>query len=229
MREDFCRTLVLLRKDKGVSQRAAATALGISQALLSHYEKGAREPGLNFVTRACDYYGVSADFLLGRTMLRDGALLSSEDLHDAENDKDNRLRGSVAAVLHKKLLMNSMSLLFDLLGRAGDKVLIETASSYLGDAVYVVFRHLYSVSGDNPDAFFSVREGLFSLAAGAEMARREAQLSVRLHGPYKKGTAQPQVPAMSYELLLQGYPQLGQSLLMLLQQAGERMQDAVKK
>ena len=56
-----------LRRERGLSQRAAAAALGISQALLSHYENGAREPGLAFVCRACDYYGVSADYLLGRT------------------------------------------------------------------------------------------------------------------------------------------------------------------
>ena len=34
---------------------------------MSHYENGAREPGLNFVCRACDYYGVTADYLRGRT------------------------------------------------------------------------------------------------------------------------------------------------------------------
>lgn len=62
----FARTLSQLRHEKGVSQREAAQALEVSQALLSHYENGAREPGLAFVCRACDYYGVSADFLLGR-------------------------------------------------------------------------------------------------------------------------------------------------------------------
>ncbi len=55
-----------LRREKGVSQRKAAGELGISQALLSHYENGSREPGLPFVCRACDYYGVTADYLLGR-------------------------------------------------------------------------------------------------------------------------------------------------------------------
>ena len=39
----------------------------MSQALLSHYENGIREPGLTFVVKACDYYQVSADYLLGRT------------------------------------------------------------------------------------------------------------------------------------------------------------------
>ncbi len=63
----FCETLSALRKGRGVSQRQAAADMGISQALLSHYENGAREPGLRFVCRACDYYGVTADYLLGRS------------------------------------------------------------------------------------------------------------------------------------------------------------------
>ena len=65
--QQFCANLSRLRREKGVSQRKAASDLHISQALLSHYENGAREPGLAFVSRACDYYGVTADFLLGRT------------------------------------------------------------------------------------------------------------------------------------------------------------------
>ena len=62
----FCQNLAALRRSKGVSQRKAAADLRISQALLSHYENGAREPGLPFLCRACDYYGVTADYLLGR-------------------------------------------------------------------------------------------------------------------------------------------------------------------
>ena len=67
MQRSFPETLSALRRDKNISQRKAAADLNISQALLSHYENGAREPGLSFVCRACDYYGVSADYLLCRT------------------------------------------------------------------------------------------------------------------------------------------------------------------
>ena len=49
MNADFSRTHALLRQEKGISQRKAAKELGISQALLSHYENGIREPGLAFV------------------------------------------------------------------------------------------------------------------------------------------------------------------------------------
>ena len=66
MHQAFGNILSSLRRKQGFSQRKVASDLQISQALLSHYENGAREPGLEFVCRACDYYGVSADYLLGR-------------------------------------------------------------------------------------------------------------------------------------------------------------------
>ena len=66
-KKSFAQILSELRRTAGLSQRKAAADLNISQALLSHYENGAREPGLGFVCRACDYYGVSADYLLCRT------------------------------------------------------------------------------------------------------------------------------------------------------------------
>ena len=66
MKSAFAKRLGVLRREKGLSQRVAATDMGISQALLSHYENDAREPKLEFVVKACDYYDVSADYLLGR-------------------------------------------------------------------------------------------------------------------------------------------------------------------
>jgi len=221
MKEAFCRSLALLRREKGVSQRTAATALGISQALLSHYEKGAREPGLSFVSRACDYYGVSADFLLGRTLMRDGTHINPEQLHDPGADRDNRLKGNVSALLYKKLLMGATGLLFDVLGRTGDKALIEMPSAYISDAVYVVFRHLYEAAGDNADVSFSVPGTLFSLAAASDMARREALLCARLAVEKKDGG--PAVPPLSHDILMGEYPQLAQSMFLLLHQTGERI------
>lgn len=82
MSTEFSRTLSLLRKERGVSQRMAAADLGVSQALLSHYENGIREPGLAFVVKACDYYHVSADYMLGRTLARDGSMLTPEEVLD---------------------------------------------------------------------------------------------------------------------------------------------------
>lgn len=62
----FPAILTLLRRERGLTQKQAAQDLGVSQALLSHYERGIRECGLDFLIRAADYYGVTCDFLLGR-------------------------------------------------------------------------------------------------------------------------------------------------------------------
>ena len=71
-KKSFAQILSELRRTAGLSQRKAAADLNISQALLSHYENGAREPGLNFVCRVCDYYNVTANYLLGRSPNPDG-------------------------------------------------------------------------------------------------------------------------------------------------------------
>ena len=120
MQTEFSRTLSLLRQERGVSQRTAAGELGISQALLSHYENGIREPGLAFVVRACDYYNVSADYILGRTLSKEGNMLTEQDiLNAAEPGSD--LRGSVLATLQSKLISGAVSVLFELLGKTGNK------------------------------------------------------------------------------------------------------------
>lgn len=88
MAGNFPETLAALRRLTGLSQREAAKDMLISQALLSHYENGAREPGLGFVCRACDYYGVTADYLLGRT-----------DASGTAPDRKKELRDLVAKLL----------------------------------------------------------------------------------------------------------------------------------
>lgn len=70
MDSNFPIILCELRKEKGLSQKDAAAQLGISQALLSHYEKGIRECGQSFLLRVADFYNVSTDYLLGRSKSR---------------------------------------------------------------------------------------------------------------------------------------------------------------
>ena len=116
MNNTFPRMITLLRKEQGISQKKAAADLGVSQALLSHYEKGIRECGLDFVVRIADYFGVSCDYLLGRTADKSGTMIAVEDIPD--NDpaiQDSRMRGGVLPVLNKKLVINSLHILFDML------------------------------------------------------------------------------------------------------------------
>ena len=218
---EFPRTLSLLRQEKKVSQRTAAEALGISQALLSHYENGVREPGLAFVVRACDYYGVSADFLLGRTLTRDGAVIAAEELYDISDEKNNSLKGGVLALLSKKLLVNSIGVLFGLLGKTGSREAIQAASGYLSTAVYTVYRRLYDANPDNNPDFFSVPPRHFQAGlAAADMKCCEAELADALAAHVKD---RGPMPEMSNDALARDYPVLYQSVLQVVHNTGERV------
>ena len=83
MNNDFPRIITFLRKERGLSQKQVASDLGVSQALLSHYEKGIRECGLDFLIKTAEYYDVSTDFLLGRTVQRKPSTVTAADLPDA--------------------------------------------------------------------------------------------------------------------------------------------------
>ncbi len=221
MNTEFSRTLSLLRREKGASQRAAAADLGISQALLSHYENGIREPGLAFVVRACDYYGVSADFLLGRTLSRDGTTIAPEELYDLSQEKDNSLKGGVLALLSKKLLVNSIGVLFDLLAKTGSRQAVKAAADYLSAAVYKLYRRLYEANPDNNPAFFSVPRAHFEAGlTEADMHCSEAQLIDAL-ADYVK--AKGVFPGMTNDDLARNYPGLYQSLYQVVHNTGERV------
>lgn len=222
MSSDFSRCLSLLRQEKGISQRAAAKDLGISQALLSHYENGVREPGLAFVTKACEYYNVSADFLLGRTLSRDGTtIVSADELYDYSAEKDNVLHGSIIATLNKKLLVNSIGVLFDLLGKTSRKDAIKSASDYLGTAIYKMFRYLYRADGTQNEDFFSVPPRQFTTGTpSADMILSESDYVEALAAHAKdKGS----FPAMNNDSLMENYPVLYQSLLQIIHTTGERI------
>lgn len=220
MSTTFSRSLSLLRQEKGISQRAAAKDLGISQALLSHYENGIREPGLAFVTHACDYYIVSADFLLGRTLSRDGSIIDPENLYDISDEKGSVLHGSIMASLTKKLLVNSVGVLFDLLGKVDDKAAIKAASDYLGTAVYKLFRDLHRAGGNSED-FFSVPTEAFSAGIpNADMICSELDFTEALaaHAKDKGG-----FPPMNHAALTEAYPGLYQSILQIIHTTGQRL------
>ena len=126
---DFPRILTLLRKERGISQKQAAQDLGISQALLSHYEKGIRECGLDFIVRTADYYNVSCDYLLGKTPHRQG-----EKLHVPEGDDGDLLEA--LPNVDRKIISNSIHIVFGILKKINSKslTLFETEAG-LSEAV----------------------------------------------------------------------------------------------
>jgi len=228
MNTAFPRIITLLRKERGLSQKQAAADLEISQALLSHYEKGIRECGLDFVVRAADYYGVSCDYLLGRAADKSGAMIAVEEIPDIDPAaKDNQLRGSLLPVLNKKLIVNSVNVIFDLLQRASNKGLTTEVSAYLSLAVYEVFRQLYSANPKNPAAMFSVPQFMFQAALVGEMSKTAARIGELAVGHAvdgEEGLSPEAAPQILPDTLAEQYPLFASSLFNLLRNAEGRLQ-----
>ena len=62
----FKETLKKSRDEKGLSQKALADILGVSQGTIGNWESGVREPNFKTIEKLADFFDVSVDFLLGR-------------------------------------------------------------------------------------------------------------------------------------------------------------------
>lgn len=56
-----------LREDHDKTQSQIANVLGISQTMYARYERGANELPIRHLIVLANYYGVSTDYILGRT------------------------------------------------------------------------------------------------------------------------------------------------------------------
>lgn len=63
--EYYVRMIRNLREDSDLTQAQVAEILGTSQTMYARYERGANELPIRHLIRLCNYYGVSADTVLG--------------------------------------------------------------------------------------------------------------------------------------------------------------------
>ena len=225
MKSEFARVITLLRKEKNISQKQAAAELGISQALLSHYENGIRECGLAFLVRCADFYGVSCDYLLGRSADRDGTVLSVEEIPEPEaGGKENVMgAGGILPVLNKKLIANSLNILFDQMARTGNRRLITAVSEFLMLSVYRMFRLVYSANPKNQQTLFSLPRVLADRYADAVMQLREAEIAELVESGDLDRGEEP----LTTQRMGEVYPLFSTSLLSLIKNAEGSVQNTL--
>ncbi len=227
MNSDFPRIITLLRKERGLSQKQVALELGVSQALLSHYEKGIRECGLDFVIHIADYYNVSCDYLLGRTPDRAGATIRLEDLPDVQNtssEEDNKKLSQLS--LNKKLLQNSINITYDLLAQIGCKGLSSEVSAYLMVSVYKMLRTIYSSNPKNPQAMFSVMHETYPGLSSALQSIIETHAKQIASGKLSdgfQGIDPSALPTLTPDIISKQFPDLAPSLYTLIQKTEDKM------
>jgi transcriptional regulator with XRE-family HTH domain len=84
----FSERLKEARKARGVTQKAAANFLGITEQAYQKYEYAMREPDHKTTIRLAEFYHVSVDYLMGRT---DETALFNMSKRIAEISSDARL------------------------------------------------------------------------------------------------------------------------------------------
>ena len=218
MNKDFSRIITLLRKEKKLSQKQVSSDLGISQALLSHYEKGIRECGLDFLIKIADYYDVSCDYLLGRTPQR------YSDITDISDGTSKAKSNAVSQIVNQKLIQNTQSVLYDYLIKIGNRKLSNYVSNYLMLSTYNMFRKVYSANSDNPQDMFAVHKEVYSGFSTAAMqvisTRVSSATDPNCPNDFVKQCAELEI---SPEIIASDYPQIASSVFNLIQHAESNM------
>ena len=210
---EFPRLLTLLRKERGISQKQAAAALGVSQALLSHYENGIRECGLAFVVKAAEYYGVSCDYLLGRTP--DPGRREPSPQPEAEEPP-----AAGGLTIRQTAIVGALRMLFTLCGRIGCAALTEEVERYFSAAVYRMFRRLYRAHPRNAERLFNLPAPRGEALALCRMESSAAEAEIiagDLCGEGVLTPAQRENAALTTETLL-SYGDDGKALLSLIRE-----------
>ena len=171
MSTSFAEVLSKLRKEKKMSQRVAARELEISQALLSHYENGLREPKLDFVIKVCEYYNVSADYLLGRTEVHENPAIHCQDTLQLDPKSveiwDNE---------NVRMLLNGLAELFSWMCNNVGEQAFGKLFDYFNIGAYKVVRQLDILNDDSLAEVMQIPTKLFDLRCKTALLQTEAEI-----------------------------------------------------
>lgn len=105
--------LKTLRESQGLTQNDLSIRLNTARSTITAYENGTNEPSIDMIIRISNMFGVSLDYLLGRTnqkynpnLLDDNTnrLLEKINLLD-ENTKNTILKISILSKTNRNLLL----------------------------------------------------------------------------------------------------------------------------
>lgn len=230
MNQDFARILTLLRKERGLSQKSVANSLGISQALLSHYEKGVRECGLNFVVKCADFYQVSCDYLLGRSTERNGSTIAIDEIPNGAENK-NAMSFNMLLLLNKKLIYNSLDIIFDMLSKCKNNEFVMEVSYFIMLSVYRVFRMLHMADKKNKTEMFKIPDVVASNYADASTQILESKIVAMIKN--KPVDKLPKLADdksnfdMTTQTLRHNYPKLATSLFNFIKNSEQKISDTI--
>ena len=107
MISSFSERLKELRAEKGIRSEDAAEVFGVSRATLSAYEMGKSVPDLNVLNKMADFYGVSTDYICGRTNVKKSLQADTSSVKLSQSDVNKISELSDSETVGLSLLINS--------------------------------------------------------------------------------------------------------------------------
>lgn len=89
-----------IRESLQLTQVKVANDLKLSRQVYNFYENGKRNPDMQTLIKIADYYGVSIDYLLGRTNVIKPENIDEDDLLSKINTADSETKASVEQFLN---------------------------------------------------------------------------------------------------------------------------------
>lgn len=171
-----------LRKARGLTQAALSQdpKIAVSQASIAAYETGAREPNIETITQLAQYFGVTADYLIG---------MSDHKRPQADDDE-------LAPLLSDKALAFLRGCDTDLLGTV-DAVLAADGATQFFEELRSYVLVLGDGSGELPDFLLPLVDHL-SREPGADLK------AAQFYKSYKWELISKELEALSLEILAAG-------------------------
>ncbi len=170
MNTDFPKILTLLRIENGLSQKKVANALGISQSLLSHYEKGRLECNFDLLTKIADYYDVSCDYLLGRTTM------PKPNRRKIKNT-EKKVSGSKALDSQKEKINNALKIYYSIIDGYKSPEIIKDSENLLSISIYSMLRSAFLANPNNDKNYFRVNKDYITPAFAILLSSFEKDLA----------------------------------------------------
>ena len=89
-----------IRESLQLTQVKVANDLKLSRQVYNFYENGKRNPDMQTLIKIADYYGVSIDYLLGRTKVIKPENIDEDDIIYKKNTADSETKASVEQFLN---------------------------------------------------------------------------------------------------------------------------------
>ena len=204
-----------LRFNRGFSQVDLAKILGVTKQSVSNWENENIMPSIDMLIKLAQLFSVSTDYLLGRSPVSNGGIITESDIPDGNSSGDSN-SGGIMLALNKKLITNSIEVIFSLLQKIKSSKLSKSVSSMLTLSVYKAFRITYNANRKNDD-------NLFGVSPTSALHLIDSAICLEVGAAADAANDAENAPSITTNSIEADYDKQGTALLSLIKNAEKRL------